>query len=253
MRSIEFSKRTIKEILRDPLSYIFCIGFPVVMLVIMTVVDRSIPKEAQLNIFKIDYLAPGMAAFGLTFVMLFSCLQLSKDRSTAFLIRLYASPMKSADYIIGYTLPSIILALIQMAVTFTASFIVAAVIGGELNIINVLISILCLLPSALLYIGFGLLFGALLNDKASPGICSIVITLSCMIGGIWMDVDSMGGGIKDLSHALPFYHGVKAARMAVNGELTDIAKPLIITLAYATVIYILAVLVMQGKMKKDVR
>ena len=39
MKSIVFAKRTIKEILRDPLSYIFCLGFPLVMLIIMSIVD----------------------------------------------------------------------------------------------------------------------------------------------------------------------------------------------------------------------
>ncbi|MDE6024018.1 MAG: ABC transporter permease [Lachnospiraceae bacterium] len=253
MRSIEFSKRTTKEILRDPLSYIFCLGFPIIMLIIMTAVDRSIPKEAQMKIFKIQSLAPGMAIFGLTFVMLFTCIQLSKDRTTAFLTRLYASPMKSVDFIVGYTLPSVVLALLQITITYVCSFIVAAITGGDLKFVNVLLSVTCLLPSVLLYIGFGLLFGALLNDKAAPGICSIIITLSCMIGGIWMDVDLMGGGIKSFSHSLPFYHGVKAVRMAVSGDMGDASRSLLITLAYATVIYILAIVVMQGKMKKDVR
>ncbi len=253
MRSIEFSKRTTREILRDPLSYIFCLGFPIIMLIIMTVVDRSIPKEAQMNIFKIHALAPGMAVFGLTFVMLFTCIQLSKDRTTAFLTRLYASPMRSVDFIIGYTLPSVVLALIQVMITYICSFIIAAIVGGDLKLFNMLFSVVCLLPSVLLYIGFGLLFGALLNDKAAPGVCSIVITLSCMIGGIWMDVDGMGGGIKSLSHCLPFYHGVQAVRMAVSGDMRRVTKPLIITLLYATVIYILAVVLMRGKMKKDVR
>ncbi len=68
-----------------------------------------------------------------------------------------------------------------------------------------------------------------------------------------MDVDSMGSAIKNLSHSLPFYHGMKAVRMAVLGEPGDALKPLLITLAYATVIYILAIIVMRGKMKKDVR
>ena len=253
MRSIEFSKRTTKEILRDPLSYIFCLGFPLILLIIMTVVDRSIPKEAGMTIFKIQSLAPGMAVFGLTFVMLFTCIQFSKDRSTAFLTRLYASPMKSVDYIVGYTVPSVVLALLQIAITYVCSFIVAAIIGESLNPLNILLSVVYLFPSILLYLGFGLLFGALLNDKAAPGVCSIVITLSCMVGGIWMDVDSMGDAIKNLSHSLPFYHGMKAARMVVSGEAGDALKPLLITLVYATVIYILAIIVMQGKMKKDVR
>ncbi|MCM1273526.1 MAG: ABC transporter permease [Clostridium sp.] len=253
MRSMEFSKRTTKEILRDPLSYIFCLGFPIIMLIIMTVVDRSIPKEAQMDIFKIHSLAPGMAVFGLSFVMLFTCIQISKDRTTAFLTRLYASPMRSVDFIVGYTLPSIVLALIQVMITYICSFIVAAVIGGDLKLSNMLLSVVCLLPSILLYIGFGLLFGSLLNDKAAPGICSIVITLSCMIGGIWMDVDAMGGGIKQLSECLPFYHGVRLVRKAVSGDMDGITKSLIIILLYATVVYILAVVVMRGKMKKDVR
>lgn len=253
MKGLEFSKRTTKEILRDPLSYIFCLGFPIVMLIIMTVVDQSIPKEAGLTIFKIESLAPGMAAFGLTFVMLFACIQFSKDRATAFLTRLYASPMKSSDYILGYTIPSIVLSFIQIAITFCTSFIVAIFIGGKLAVLNVLAAMLCLIPSILLFIGFGLLFGALFNDKTAPPVCSIVITLSCMIGGIWMDVETMGGAIYDLARALPFYHGVKAARMAIAGDYSSIAKPLLITFAYAIVIYVIAIVIMRGKMKSDVK
>ena len=113
MRSIIFSKRTVKEILRDPLSYIFCLGFPIVMLIIMTIVDQSIPPEAAMTIFHIPNLAPGIAFFGLSFVMLFTCLQVSKDRSTALMLRLYASPMKSLDFIAGYTLPVLVLAYWQ--------------------------------------------------------------------------------------------------------------------------------------------
>ena len=113
MRSIVFSKRTAKEILRDPLTFIFCLGFPLVMLVIMTIVNESIPKEAQMIIFNMEYLAPGIAIFGLTFIMQFTCLQVSKDRSTAFLSRLYTSPMKPMDFIVGYTLPILIIGLLQ--------------------------------------------------------------------------------------------------------------------------------------------
>lgn len=253
MRGIEFSKRNIKEILRDPLSYIFCIGFPVVMLIIMSVVDKSIPKEANMTLFHIENLAPGMVVFGLSFVMLFTAIQFSKDRGTAFLMRLYASPMKPVEYIIGYTLPSFVMALIQICVTYICAIVIAASEGKNINLGYMIISIGVLVPAILLYLAFGLLFGALFNDKAAPGISSIVISLSCMVGGIWMDVDGMGGQIKSLSHALPFYHGVRAARLAFNGSFDMLAKPLLIALLYATVIYILAVIVMRSRMKKDIR
>ena len=124
MKSLVFAKRTIKEILRDPISYIFCLGFPLVMLVIMTIVDKSIPAQANMTVFHIESLGPGIAYFGLTFVMLFTSIQVSKDRSTALLLRLYASPMLPVDYIVGYTLPMCLLGCAQMLICFAAAFVI---------------------------------------------------------------------------------------------------------------------------------
>lgn len=251
MRSSVFSKRTLKEILRDPLSYMFCLGFPLVMLVLMTIINGSIPKEADMNVFQIQNLAPGIAVFGLTFVMLFACLQVSKDRSTAFLTRLYASPMKSKDFIIGYTKPLVIVALMQCIITFLASIIIGFINDYTFNIINVLLCILVLMPTAMLFIGFGLFFATLVNEKAAPGICSIIISAACILGGIWMDVDSIGGNLEKVCKALPFYHGVTAARMAISGNYEDLFKPLLIIVVYAVIVYVLSVYVFKKKMQSD--
>lgn len=252
MRSLVFSKRTAKEILRDPLTFIFCLGFPLVMLVIMTVINESIPPEAGMKIFEMESLAPGIAVFGLTFIMQFACLQVSKDRSTAFLSRLYTSPMKPADFIMGYTVPILGIALAQCLITFAASAIVAVIAGKCLNLINLLVTVFVNIPAALLFLGLGMLFGTLLNDKAAPGICSILITVACLLGGIWMDVEALGGMIWKISNALPFYQSVKAARMSVVGQFDEAVKPLIITSVYALAIYVAAVCTMRMKMTKDV-
>ena len=42
MRAIAFSKRTFLELVRDPLSYIFCVGFPIIMLLIMNIINESL-------------------------------------------------------------------------------------------------------------------------------------------------------------------------------------------------------------------
>ena len=253
MRSIVFGRRTVKEILRDPLSYIFCLGFPIVMLIIMTIVDQSIPKEAGMDNFHINNLAPGIAMFGLSFVMLFTCLQVSKDRSTAFILRLYASPMKSGDFIAGYTLPVIVLAVLQSTISFIVSIIIANFLDYQFACINILLCILVLIPSALVFISFGILFGTLLNDKAAPGICSIIITAASMLGGIWMDVDAIGGTFSKFCHALPFYQGVHGARLALAGEYGEMVKPVLITLAYGVVIYLFAIFVLKKKMQQDIK
>lgn len=251
MRSIVFSKRTGKEILRDPLTFIFCLGFPILMLIIMTIVNTSLPAQASMKIFTTQYLAPGIVIFGLTFIMQFTCLQVSKDRSTALLTRLYASPMKPVDFIIGYTLPILVIAVLQELVTFGVAFVVALFAGETLSLPNMLLCVLVNIPASLLFLGLGMLFGTLLNDKAAPGICSILITVVCLLGGIWMDVDALGGMIQKVSHVLPFYQSVQAARMAVLGQYTDIFKPMLFTLAYAAVFYLLAVISFRAKMQKD--
>ena len=253
MRSIVFSKRTVKELVRDPLSYLFCLGFPLVMLIIMTIVDQSIPKEAGMELFHIQSLAPGIALFGLTFVMLFTCLQVSKDRSSAFLTRLYASPMQALDFISGYTLPLMSISILQIAIAFVCAIAIGNATGYTFHLWNILLCILVLLPSALMFIAFGLFFGTLLGEKAAPGICSIIISAASMLGGVWMDVDAIGGTFGRFCKVLPFYHGVNAARMALQGNYAKLGKPLMIILVYAFAIYGISALLFHRKMQSDLK
>lgn len=253
MKSKVFAVRTWKEILRDPLSYIFCLGFPLIMLVIMSIIDKSIPKEAGMTMFRIYNLAPGIAYFGLTFVMLFTATQVSKDRTTALLLRLYASPMKSAEYILGYTMPMVVLAVGQMLLCFGVSFVIGLCTGTALAVGEILLSVLALLPSVFLFIGFGILFGSLVNEKAAPGLCSILISAAGMIGGIWMDVDGIGGAIAKVAKALPFYHGVTLARLPFRNDTAGLAEHLLWTIICGILVYGLAIIVFRGKMKKDIR
>ena len=251
-RILAFSSRNIKELLRDPLSYIFCLGFPLVMLVIMSIVNQSIPAEANMTIFNIENLSAGIAMFGLSFVMLFTCLTVSKDRSGAFLTRLYASPMRSADFIAGYMLPVLVLALIQLVISFAASLLATVILGeNTMNIGGVLLAIVMLLPVAIFFIAAGLLFGSLFNEKSAPGLCSIIISLATILGGVFFDAESTGGIMLDVCNALPFFHAVKAARLAVALQLEDIGVHLLITLAYAVVFSVLASVVFRSKMRAD--
>lgn len=252
MRSIIFAKRTVKEIIREPLSYIFCLGFPIIMLIVMTIVNKSIPAQAGMDIFSITKLAPGMAFFGFSFVMIFAAIQVSTDRSTSLIMRLHASPMKPFDFIAGYTMPMFVIAIIQSVICYAASFIVSAVTGSSLPAGGCLLSIVLMLPGMLLFISLGLLFGTIFSEKAAPGICSVIVTVSGMLGGIWMPVESMGGAILSISRCMPFYYGVKAARSAVAGDPGTAFPNFLITLAWAAGIYLLAVFCMGRKLKKDI-
>ena len=76
MRAAAFAKRNLKELLRDPLTLFFGLGFPLVLLVLMNVIQRNVP----VHIFELETLAPGIALFGLTFLALFSGLLLDNMR-----------------------------------------------------------------------------------------------------------------------------------------------------------------------------
>ncbi len=252
-RIIAFAGRNLKELLRDPLSYIFCIGFPLVMLIVMTMVNSSIPAEAGMTIFRIDNLSAGISVFGMTFVMLFTCLSVSKDRAGSFLVRLYASPMRPWDFIIGYMMPVFVLAVAQSIVTFAASLIVGVVTDVELSILGCMAAVAALLPLSVMMISTGLLFGTLFSEKAAPGLCSIVISLASFLGGVWFDVEGIDGVLNDICTALPFFHGTKAGRMAVALDFgSEFRLHIAVMSGYAAAVTVISILLFRRKMKADV-
>ena len=251
-RKLAFSARNIKELMRDPLGYIFCVGFPLIMLIIMTILDQSIPKES-VTVFHIEKLAPGVAVFGQMFVMLFPSLNIANDRGGTFLMRLYATPMTASDLTAGYIIPMLLVAVVQSIITFIAAFIISLIVGSTLSIGGILMSMLTLIPSALMFIGFGLIFGVLFNEKSAPGLCSIIISLGGFFGSIWFDAESTGGVMLKLCKCMPFLYCTRSARLAVTLDMGS-AKFLLsigIVLACAVLLITLGSFAFSRKMRAD--
>ena len=122
MRMLSFANRNRKEILRDPLSLIFGIGFPLILLLLMTWLKKSLP-DMPTELFALSVFAPGMVMFGQSFISMFLGILMAGDRSGSFLMRLFASPMRCIDYIGGYALPLIPIAAAQSALCFTAAIL----------------------------------------------------------------------------------------------------------------------------------
>ncbi len=249
MKALTFAKRNMKELLRDPLSWIFCVGFPIVMLVLMSVINESIPAEANMTIFSVENLSPGIMIFGFTFVMLFAALLVSGDRSEAFLLRVFTSPLKPVHYIAGYILPLILLAVFQALVNMLASLVTGAIFGISLDIGRMLLAIAAAIPAVIMFVSFGILFGTAFNKNSAPGLCSIIICLSGMLGGIWMDVETIGGAIYDICNVLPFYHCVKSARLIFNGDIAGGFTESGIVLIWAVVVAVFAVILFRKKIR----
>ena len=252
-RTIVFAKRNFIEISRDMLTYIFCIAFPIVMLIIMTLVNESIPREAGMTIFRIDNLTGGVIIFGQTFVMLFTSLSVSRDRTGSFLIRMFATPMKSGNFTNGYLLPMTVVAVIQALITFIPAYIISVIVSEPLSPAGLLAALFAVLPSAVMFTAIGLIFGTLFNQNAAPGICSIIISLGSFLGGIWFDAEATGGVVYKICRCLPFIYCTKAARAAIRLDFTTetFLIPELIVIGVAAVLTVLASAVFKTRMKAD--
>ena len=109
-----FAKRCAKEILRDPINLGFGLGFPLVLLTLLSAIQANVP----VSLFEINALTPGITVFGLSFMTLFSATLIAKDRESALLQRLYTTPLTGFDFIIGYMLPILPIALCQAVICF---------------------------------------------------------------------------------------------------------------------------------------
>ncbi|MBP5330770.1 MAG: ABC transporter permease [Lachnospiraceae bacterium] len=252
-RTMCFVKRNLLEMSKDPLSYIFCLAFPLVMLVIMSIVNASIPEEAGMSLFRIDNLAGGIVIFGQTFVMLFSALNVTKDRSGSFLIRLFVSPMKGGDFTGGYIIPMLIVSFLQSLISFAAAYVIALITGFDLSIAGLLICSVAVLPSALMCTAIGFLFGTLFNEKSAPGICSLIISLGSFLGGIWFDAEGVGGIIEKISKCTPFFYATKLARSVIRLDfgVDTFVVPLAVVTGTAAVLTALSCWVFAGRMRAD--
>ena len=253
MRTLTFAKRNLTELSRDALGYIFCIVFPLVMLVIMSMVNESIPKDAGPTTFRIDNLAGGIIIFGQTFVMLFTAILVATDRTSSFLMRLFSSPMKSRDFMCGYLIPMVLIALVQGLLTGVASLVIAGITGFDLNPLGLLLAVFTSIPSALMFISFGLIAGTLFNEKSAPGICSVFISLGSFLGGIFFDAEGVGGAIYKVCKCMPFIYCTKVARstIALDFNFDEFGKSLLIVTAVAVALMLAAVLTFKTKMRTD--
>ena len=247
MRMFLFAKRNIKEILRDPINLFFTLGFPLVLLALLSIINYAIPPEAKNTMFQIKNLAPGLAMFGSVFMALFAGMLLSKDRTSSFLMRLFTSPMTATDFILGYSLPMIVMTIVQAAITL----LVAGFFGLNINI-NILFAIIMTALTSLLFVGTGLFFGSILNDKAVGGVCGALLTnVAGWLSGVFIPIDLIGGAFKTITNILPFYHSVEAIRISLSGNFNNLLPHLLVVIGYTIVIFIFAIIIFNRKMNGE--
>ena len=242
-RIIVLTKRNLKEIIREPLSVIFMVAMPLFMEILFYYLFHNLTSQ-----FDMQYLAPGIVVFSQAFLCLFTGILIATDRGTSFLTRLFVSKTKSHEFILSYALAIVPLALMQ-SILF---FLVGGIIDTSIFKLEMIYSILLSVVTSFLFIGFGILFGCLCNEKSIGGISSIVIVGQSVLSGMWFPVEGLGGAMITLMKILPFKNATDLIKNVLIGTadiLNGVLLPLLIVLLYSIVIFVFAVLAFKKNMK----
>ncbi len=242
MRLLTFSERIAKEILRDPLNIMFGLGFPVVLILLLSAIQANIP----VRLFEIGHLTPGITVFGLSFMTLFAATLIAKDRESALLQRLYTTPLTALDFILGYVLPILPIGLIQSMICYAA-----AILFGLPITVTILYALLFIIPVSFFFIALGLLCGSVLSVKQAGGICGALLTnLTAWLSGVWFDLELVGGAFKKIAYFLPFVHAVELERAVLRGNYTEVFPHIWWVLGYVVAAVIFAVPLFLRQMKR---
>ncbi len=244
-RIITLTKRNIKEILRDPLSLVLTMALPLLMEILFYLIFHKMTAQ-----FEMKYLAPGIVVFAQAFLTLFTGLLISTDRRTSFLTRLYVSRARSYEFIFGYALAVLPIALAQSVLFFLAG----GLFDTSMFSARLIPAILLSLVTSLFFIAAGILFGSICSEKSIGGVSSLVICGQSVLSGMWFPVEGLSGGVLKLMNALPFKNAtalVQNVIIGVNDSFRDLTRPLLIVLGYTAVMFVAAILAFRRKMKAD--
>ena len=243
MRMMTFAKRCSKEILRDPINLGFGLGFPLVLLVLLSAIQANIP----VSLFEIDTLTPGITVFGLSFMTLFSATLIAKDRESALLQRLYTTPLTGFDFIMGYMLPLLPIAIGQVLICYLFAIPLGLTVSA-----NIVYAVIGIIPMAVFNISLGLLCGSVFCVKQVGGICGALLTnLSAWLSGVWFDLELVGGAFEKIANALPFMHAAELEKALFSGNFELAATHILPVLLYGVLITVIAVFCFLRQMKKQ--
>ena len=242
-RILTLTKRNLKEIVRDPISLVFIIGLPLAMEILFYFIFHELTTQ-----FEMKYLAPGIVVFSQSFLTLFIGLLLSIDRNTSFLTRLYVSKAKSHEFIISYALAMLPIVFVQ-SILF---FLIGGIIDPTIFKVEMIYAIFLSLVTSIVFLGFGILFGSICTERSIGGVASIIISCQSVLSGMWFPTEGLDGGFIKFMNYLPFKNTTVLIQNTLNGIDNfhiDFLYPLIITLIYGVIIFIIAILIFKKKMK----
>lgn len=247
-----FIKRCYKEILRDPLSLIFGAAFPVILMIVLQIINKSglITNEDLKQTFALSNQLVSISVFTFSFASFYAGILVSRDRDSGFLHRLYSTDMSILDYFLGYVLPLLFVSFLQSVMCMTTSLLLNLIFHiNDLNItLEYLLLIAMLVPVELIFIFIGMMLGSSFSVRESVSIFFVIMVIVGLTGNIFFPVTMFGNVFTNISKILPFYPSIRS----LTNLITDgnVFPEYFITLGYSICLFVISFFIFKRKIHK---
>jgi ABC-2 type transport system permease protein len=127
-------------------------------------------------------------------------------------------------------------------------FLIGILFDFSLFRIEIIYCLLLSIITSLLFLGLGILFGTLCNERSVGGVASIIISAQSLLSGMWFPLEGLSDGFIKIMEILPFKNATILLQNSLNGS-DYILSPLLIVLLYSIGVFLLAIIVYKSKMK----
>ncbi len=166
------------------------------------------PIHIEFDIDYLDFIGPGIIVFGILIMIPTSARIIVHDKEKGFMSRLLTTPARPVDFISGYFLCLLVIAIAQIIL-----FMVLARLLGMDIVGNAGLAFLIFFLTALCSIGIGMIVGSLskTENQAEP-LCWILSMPLAMLSGCWFSIDMLPSYLRNIAFAFPYAHTIEAAR-----------------------------------------
>jgi len=200
--------------------------------------------ESKIKNETVNFFAPGIAVFGLMILVSTAAEIIASDREKGFLARMFTTPARPWDFILGYSLPFIPVLIVSTLIYLGVGMALGLTVVGNLGHAFLIFFLI-----GLCSIGIGMIVGSLIKSGSQAGVSWIFIVPMAMISGAWFSVEGMPSAVKSVAGALPFIHAIDGSRAIINGfSLSAIMSDLYWLVGWAVVLFAAGIVLFSRKM-----
>lgn len=181
----------------------------------------------------IDSFAPGIMALAVLMVTsIFSVIIIVREKTGGMLERLFATPLRSSELVVGHGLALSVIALAQSTVVLSAALLIfqVQVVG------NIALAFLILVLFAIGNQGLGMIASAAArNELQAVQFIPLVLFPSLLLSGVFFPIEAIPKDFRGLSFAVPLTYAGDAMRsiMLRGWGLGEIGLDLVVLIVYA--------------------